>query len=208
MKNENTNAKNTEIEAVEASKDKTADAVSEIKDSQQETDASVEAKASDAGISGADVIESSEINNDESNEIDSDDEENEEDAVYLTLERESFKGRDKRRYWSYYVSGVVYPGTRFEKKVKASFTPSDNGGYELLDMMFEMSDKVLLDYSIQNMKNESTGLKTLIDIFMAFVIDPYGNKLEYKLKPYEKSDLAIFKMLYQEEKNKLKENHN
>ena len=195
MKNENAIAKTNENEAVKASQEEAASAANEV-------------NTSDEVITGADVMKSSENSIEEITEIEEESEEAEEmeeEPVYLTLERESFKARDKRKYWGYYVSGKVYPGTRFEKTVKASFVPADKGGYELLEMMFEMSDKVLLDYSVQTMKNENTGLRTRFDVFMAFVTDPYGNKIEYKMNAYEKSDTAIFKMLYQEEKNKIKE---
>lgn len=63
--------------------------------------------------------------------------ENKRPPVYLT--RETFKMRDGRSFWSYVVRGKKYG-----REMKAEFAAKDKGGYEFLDMLFDISDSVII----------------------------------------------------------------
>lgn len=182
MKNENTKAKANEFEEVSVD------------------EAVVPAEVSD--LPGTEVVDDVVDELDEASEVE------EELSIYLELQREQFSGRDKRKYWAYFVKGEVYKDTPHKKTVRAGFTPDDIGGYDLLQIMYDLPGEVLIEYKQESMRDDKTRKVTYYDVFTAFIIDPYGNKLEYKVRPTEKSDKALFIMLYNEEKIRLEKERN
>ena len=72
----------------------------------------------------------------------------------LFVERESFVGSDGENYWAYVVKGKVRT-----REVKVDFIPKDKGGYEPLDIVFEVSPKAELIMTNEEV-TDSNGNKT------------------------------------------------
>ena len=155
------------------------------------------------GIKGADVIsadlEETDLTQIEIDDLDEDDVE--EDDVVLPLHRETFTGKDKdgkkRHFWTYFVTGEAYG-----KKVRADFEAADKGGYEVLDIMYDIGTPVFVSMKEEKMTDSKTNQVSTYNTFTAFTIDTVGNVVEYKIKPMRVSDKAIFMMLFNAEKAK------
>lgn len=73
----------------------------------------------------------------------------------LTVEREQYGGKNCKQYWAYLVCGKVRG-----RDVKVNSKPKDAGGYEPLDMVFDiaptatliMSDEVTTDKNSDKMQ--------------------------------------------------------
>ena len=107
----------------------------------------------------------------------------------LYLEREKFTGRDGREFWSYYVAGKVR-----NRDLKIDFIPKDKGGYEPLDIIFEIKDKAELIFGKETMTG-SDGKVTKYDTYKVSVVDTDGVVYECGVKPSRDSDKALFNML-------------
>lgn len=90
--------------------------------------------------------------------------ENKRPPVYLT--RETFKMRDGRSFWSYVVRGKKYG-----REMKAEFAAKDKGGYEFLDMLFDISDKVEL--VMHEEASETNSGKEVEDLTLYFDIEKH-----------------------------------
>ena len=100
----------------------------------------------------------------------------------LTLERETYTGRDGNEYFGYIVRGVLRG-----REVKADIVPKDIGGYELLDILFDGEGEVLLTVTDEE-KVDSFGNKTRYKSYVAETIDEDGTPLVCEVKPKESSD--------------------
>lgn len=99
------------------------------------------------------------------------------------------KTKDGRPYFAYIVRGNV----RGQEK-KVDFAPKDKGGYEPLDVLFDMSDKVELTMSDEVMTNDD-GTKTPYVAYRAQVVDEDGEIWDCGVKPQRDSDKALLKFL-------------
>lgn len=102
--------------------------------------------------------------------------------VYLT--RETFKMRDGRTFWSYVVRGKKYG-----REMKAEFAAKDKGGYEFLDMLFDISDKVELVMH-EEANETSSGRVSYYMVYEAQGVDANGEIVSIKIRPKQDSDKA------------------
>lgn len=117
-------------------------------------------------------------------------------TTQLFVERESFKGNDGKDYWAYIVKGQVR-----NRDIKVDFAPKDKGGYEPLDILFDVSPKAELLMSNETMTDVS-GKKTKYVSYQVRTIDEFGIEYTCGVKPSRDSDKALLGMLL----NQLKAN--
>ncbi len=97
--------------------------------------------------------------------------------------------KDGRPYFAYIVRGVI----RGQEK-KVDFAPKDKGGYEPLDILFDISDKAELIMTDEVMTDEN-GNKTPYVSYKVQVVDEDGEIWECGVKPQRDSDKALLKFL-------------
>ncbi len=107
----------------------------------------------------------------------------------LTLIRESFDGKDGKKYWAYMVKGNVRG-----REIKIDFVPKDIGGYEPLDIVFDVQDKAELVICTEQM-TDSFGNKSAYTIYKAQNVDEFGIVYECGIKPQRDSDKSLLIML-------------
>ena len=110
-------------------------------------------------------------------------------ATQLFVERESFKGNDGKDYWAYIVKGKVR-----DRNIKVDFAPKDKGGYEPLDIVFEVSPKAELLMTNETM-TDASGKKTKYVSYQVRTIDEFGIEYVCGVKPSRDSDKALLGML-------------
>lgn len=108
----------------------------------------------------------------------------------LYLERESFVANNGEQYWSYLLKGKIR-----QRDVKVDFAPKDKGGYEPLDIVFEISDKAELVMIEETMTDAVTGKRTKYMQYKARTIDENGFIYECGIKPSRDSDKALLQMI-------------
>ena len=96
--------------------------------------------------------------------------------------------KDGRPYFAYCVFGKV----RGQEK-KVDFAPKDMGGYEPLDILFDISEKAELIISDEIM--EINGQKSTFTSYKAQVVDEDGEIWDCNIKPQRDSDKALLKFL-------------
>lgn len=107
----------------------------------------------------------------------------------LFVERENFKGNDGKDYWAYIVKGQVRG-----RDVKVDFAPKDKGGYEPLDIVFDVSPKAELVMTDEEM-TDANGKVTKFTSYKVLTVDEDGIPYECSIKPSRDSDKALLKML-------------
>lgn len=112
-----------------------------------------------------------------------------EEKKILFVEREQFVGNDGKEYWAYVVKGQVRG-----RDIKVDFAPKDKGGYEPLDIVFDVSDKAELVMSNEEM-TDANGNTTKYVSYLVRTIDEDGVPYECGVKPSRDSDKALLKML-------------
>lgn len=118
--------------------------------------------------------------------------------------RKPFIGKDKKEYWGYIVKGTVVRvknNKRFEKEVEVNFVAKDQGGYEVLDLIFFETDEATLAIYDATMTNDKTGEVTAYTVYEVFALDDDGTRYSYKVKPSRESDKALLTMLMNSRKN-------
>ena len=115
--------------------------------------------------------------------------EKKEENKTLFVEREKFVGKDEKEYWSYTVKGKVRG-----RDVKVDFAPKDKGGYEPLDIVFDVLPRAELLISEEEMTNDS-GKTTKYNTYTVRTIDENGVIYECGVKPARDSDKALLFML-------------
>ena len=106
----------------------------------------------------------------------------------LFLQRELFTGNDGKEYYSYLLKGKVRG-----RDIKVDFAPKDKGGYEVLDIVFEVG-QVELVIAEETMTN-TDGKKTKYTTYKAVAYDEENSPYECGVKPSRDSDKALLKML-------------
>ena len=107
----------------------------------------------------------------------------------LILERDSFKGKDGKDMFSYFIHGYA-----LGREIKADFVASDQGGYEVLDLLFSLEKDVKVVMRDEVMTDEK-GRDTHYTVYEARVQDDDGNVYSYKIKPARNSDKTYLDML-------------
>ncbi len=115
----------------------------------------------------------------------------------LVLVREPIKGKDGKQmvtkdgrlYFAYVVRGII----RGQEK-KVDFVPKDQGGYEPLDILFDIAPKAELTMSEEEM-TDNDGKKTHYMAYKAQVEDEDGEIWDCGVKPQRDSDKALLKFM-------------
>lgn len=108
----------------------------------------------------------------------------------LMLEREKFTLKDGREMWGYAVYGNVRG-----RETKVDFKPYDQGGYEVLDMIFDIEPKVGLEVHDETMTDSETGEVRSFTVYTVGNADEYGDQLSCRVKPARDSDKSILAYL-------------
>lgn len=97
--------------------------------------------------------------------------------------------QDNRPYFAYQVRGMI----RGQEK-KIDFVPKDKGGYEPLDIIFDINPKAELIISDEVM-TDNDGNKTAYKAYKVSVTDEDGEAWECGVKPQRDSDKALLNFL-------------
>ena len=111
----------------------------------------------------------------------------------LTVERETYIGRDKKEYYGYFVRGKLRG-----REVQADLCPKnkDYDGYALLDLIFDI--KPTAELNIHEEESETVnGVKTRYTVYEVQNTDEDGVLYSYKLKPRAESDKSVIGVLLQ-----------
>lgn len=106
----------------------------------------------------------------------------------LGKNKQQLKTQDGRLYYNYVVRGVIRGQ---EKTIR--FAPKDKGGYEPLDILFDISDKAEL--IIYDEVSEFDGKKTVRMAYKVQVADEDGEVWECNVKPERDSAKALLNFL-------------
>lgn len=107
----------------------------------------------------------------------------------LILERDSFKSKDGKDMFSYFIHGYA-----LGREIRADFVASDQGGYEVLDLLFSLEKDVNVVMRDEVMTDDK-GRDTHYTVYEARVQDDDGNVYSYKIKPSRNSDKTYLDML-------------
>lgn len=109
----------------------------------------------------------------------------------LIVERETFTSKDKREMYGYFVRGKIRG-----RDVKVDFNAEDQGGYEVLDIIFDIKPTAELLITENEMTNDD-GTKQRYTTYEVQNVDEDGIVYKYKVKPARKSDKAYLDVLLQ-----------
>lgn len=84
-----------------------------------------------------------------------------------------------------------------EREIRIDFAAKDAGGYEMLDIIFMISDFAYLVMHDETMKDED-GKATQYRVYEIANEDDLGVKYVYKVKPARESDKALLNVLIQQ----------
>lgn len=106
----------------------------------------------------------------------------------IKVERETYN-KDNKAYYSYYIKGEIRG-----REVRIAVVPPDNGGFRVLDIVFDQetsADLVLKPYEIKDERG-----KVLKGNSYAVVSkDKDGTEYECGIKPFRNSDKTLLNML-------------
>lgn len=114
----------------------------------------------------------------------------------FVITREAIKGangkqlktQDGRLYFAYLLRGTLR-----NRPVKVDFSPKDKGGYELLDLVFDVSPKAEL--IISEVMQEINGVKNRRSVYTVNTVDSDGIIWKSEIKPTRQSDKDMLAML-------------
>lgn len=107
----------------------------------------------------------------------------------IVVEREIFE-KNEKQYFSYFIKGNIRG-----KDVKILVTAPDNGGFQVLDIVFGNEMKADLVLSPFEIKNDATGEVVKGNSYLVRSTDENGEVYECKIKPFRQSDKALLNML-------------
>lgn len=108
----------------------------------------------------------------------------------LVVQREKFTAKDKREMWGYAVHGKVNG-----RETKVDFNAYDQGGYEVLDMIFDIKPTAELQMHDETMTDNDTGEVRKYTVYEVANIDDDGDELRCRIKPARDSDKPILAYL-------------
>lgn len=97
--------------------------------------------------------------------------------------------KDGRLYFAYIVRGII----RGQEK-KVDFVPKDMGGYEPLDILFDIAPKAELTMRDEEI-TDNDGKKTRYTAYTVQVVDEDGEIWDCNVKPQRDSDKALLKFM-------------
>ena len=106
----------------------------------------------------------------------------------IVVERETFKLKDKE-YYSYFVKGTVRG-----REVKVGVKPPDNGGYIVLDIVFDNAMSAELTVKPFEIKDDSGNI-IKGNTYSVKSVDENGKVYECTVKPARASDKTLLNML-------------
>ena len=109
----------------------------------------------------------------------------------LIVERETFTTKDNREMWSYAVYGKGVGG----RETKVDFVAYDQGGYEVLDMIFAIAPSAELQMREEFMTDSETGEIRSYTVYEVANVDEDGDELRCRIKPARDSDKSILAYL-------------
>lgn len=98
------------------------------------------------------------------------------------------KTQDGRLYYAYLLHGKLRG-----RPVKVDFSPKDKGGYELLDLVFDVTPKAEL--YITEVTQEINGAKQKRTVYTVNTVDENGQVWKAEVKPTRVSDRDMLAML-------------
>ncbi len=111
---------------------------------------------------------------------------NKENKIFV--ERETYE-KNGKSYFSYFIKGNVRG-----KEVKVLITPPDFGGYAVLDIVFNDSNKCELAINPYEMK-DAQGNVIKGNTYAVKSFDEDGKVYECAIKPLRKSDKSLLNMI-------------
>lgn len=108
----------------------------------------------------------------------------------LIVERKKFTAKDGREMWGYAVFGKVNG-----RETKVDFNAKDQGGYEVLDMVFDIKSTAELDMHEETMTDTETGEIRKYMVYEVSNVDEDGDTLTCRVKPARDSDKSILDYL-------------
>ncbi len=106
----------------------------------------------------------------------------------IFVERETYE-KNGKSYFSYFIKGKVRG-----KEVKVLITPPDFGGYAVLDIVFNDSNKSELAITPYEMK-DGQGNTIKGNTYAVKSFDEDGKVYECSIKPLRKSDKSLLNMI-------------
>ncbi len=103
----------------------------------------------------------------------------------LIVEREQFTAKDGREMWGYAVYGEVRG-----REVKVDLVAVDQGGYDVLDIIFDIKPTAELVMHDETITNED-GTKRTYTVYEVQNADEDGEIYSYQVKPAKKSDKSL-----------------
>lgn len=97
--------------------------------------------------------------------------------------------KDGRPFYAYVVRGKIR-----NRDTKVDFVPKDNGGYEPLDFVFDVSDKAELIMR-EEIMTDAKGRDTSYTSYVVRSVDEDGCLYECGVKPQRDSDKSLLGML-------------
>ena len=107
----------------------------------------------------------------------------------LMVERETYE-KDGKTYFTYFIKGVVRG-----VEARIAVTPSDKGGYTVLDIVFGKEMKADLIAKPYEIKDDATGNVIKGNTYTVQSIDENGEVYECPIKPFRASDKSLLNML-------------
>lgn len=108
----------------------------------------------------------------------------------LIVEREKFVAKDGREMWGYAVHGNVRG-----RETKVDFDAYDKGGYEVLDMIFDIRPFAELEMREESMLDNETGEVRSFTVYTVGNVDEEGDVISCRVKPARNSDKSILDYL-------------
>ena len=106
----------------------------------------------------------------------------------IKVERETYT-KDDKTYFSYFIKGVIRG-----REVRIAVVPPDNGGFRVLDTVFDnamSADLILKPYEIKDDRGHVLKGNT----YAVVSVDENGIDYECAIKPFRKSDQSLMNML-------------
>lgn len=117
----------------------------------------------------------------------------------LIVERKTFDTKDGREMWNYFIKGKVRG-----RDVQVDFVASDQGGYEVLDIIFDIKPTAELVMHDEVMVNDD-GTKNSYTVYEVQNVDEDDEIYSYPVKLARKSDKSLLAFMLLDIKKKQKE---
>lgn len=122
----------------------------------------------------------------------------EEDVIELKVVRELLDSKTKSGEDMYcYILRENVTVNGKSREIRADFAAKDLGGYDMLDIIFMISDEAYLSMREEFMTNENTGETTPYTVYEIWNQDEEGTIYTYKVKPMRESDKAKLNVIVQ-----------